>query len=245
MESKSIVFVAERFPLGGPLPRPIPIDFAKSPHALIVGPTGSGKSVASMLLTAKIGTHFKGSKVWILDYKGDDSFTFLRGVPQARYFQYKDCFRGLQEYFTIFQERLSGTPDRAFRLLWCDEWQSLILNLPKKEAEEAKAMLSTVLTMGRSMGCQVLTSTQQASASLFAQGSGTREQYSVILALGNIGRESASMLGLERETVLPCTAIGSGHLLLNGAEQKPVQVPLIGPRGMARMKEDILRAVTR
>ena len=245
MANNTITFVAERFPSGGPPPRPIAISLPRSPHALIIGPTGSGKSVASMLLTAKISFHVKDSKVWILDYKGDDSFSFLRGVPGARYFQYMDCMSGLEEYFSLFQERLSGNPNRSFRLLWCDEWQSLILNLPKKEAEEAKSMLSTVLTMGRSMGCQVLTSTQQASASLFAQGSGTREQYSVILALGNIGRESASMLGLERETMLPCTTIGSGHLLLNSAEQKPVQVPLIGPRGMARMKEDILRAVTR
>lgn len=242
---KPLTFLAERLPAGGPPPRPIRIDLSRSPHALITGATGSGKSIASMLMAAKVSLHFRDSQIWILDYKGDDSFSFLREFSGARYFKYMDSIHGLEKYYAVFQERLAGNPDRALRLLWADEWQSLILNMDKKDAEAAKAMLSTVLCMGRSMGCQVITSTQQASASLFAQGSGTREQYSVVLATGNLGRESASMLGFTQETLLPVTTIGGGHLLLNGTEQRPVQVPFIGPRGLSQMKVDILKAVTR
>lgn len=62
--------------------------------------------------------------------------------------------------------------------------------------------------------------------------------------MGNLSKESASVLGFSRDEFIPVTEIGGGHLLLGG-RQLPVQVPFIDPRGMARMKADILRAVTR
>lgn len=248
---RPLAFVADRLPSGGAV-RPIPIDLDRTCMTLVVGGSGSGKSIASMLLTSKVGLHINNpsvtskagiSKAWVLDFKGEDTLGFLRGVKDARYYQYADCMRGLEDYYAMFQARLSGDPDRSFRLLWVDEWASMILNLPKKEAEAAKSMLSTILMMGRSMGCQVLTSVQRASAELFSQGA--RDNYGVCLALGNISKESAAMLGFDRDEFLPVTSIGGGHLLLNGTEQRPVQVPFIGPRGMERMKADILRVVTR
>ncbi len=239
---KPLTFLADRLPTRGAT-RPIAIDLDRSCHVLIIGGSGSGKSVASMLLTAKIGLHIQDSKVWILDFKGDDNFRFLMGATGARYYQYTDCMKGLEEYYAMFQARLSGDPDRSIRLLWVDEWASMILNLPKKEAENAKSMLSTILMMGRSMGCQVLTSVQRASAELFSQGA--RDNYGVCLALGNISRESAAMLGFDRDAFLPVTSIGGGHLLLNGTEQKSIQVPIIGTRGLAQMKVDVFRAVIR
>jgi hypothetical protein len=122
-----------------------------------------------MLITAKAALHIKNSKIWILDFKGDsETFGFLTNVvADCRYWQYTDCVQGLEDYYTAFQERLSHDPGPGLNLLWADEWASLILNLPKKEAETAKLMLSTVLMMGRSKRCQVLTSVQRASAELF------------------------------------------------------------------------------
>ena len=237
-----LIFLAERPPSGGAA-RSIEIDLKRSCHILIVGGSGSGKSIAAALLTAKVGLHIPDSKVWILDFKGDDTFDFLRNISDSRYYQYADCMSGLENYYAMFQKRLAGDCTRDFCLLWVDEWASMILNLPKKEAESAKSMLSTILMMGRSMNCQVLTSVQRASAELFSQGA--RDNYGVCLALGNISKESAGMLGFDRETFLPITNIGGGHLLLNGTGQKPVQVPFIGSRGLAQMEVDILRAVTR
>lgn len=247
---KPVAFLWERHPLPGGATRPIEIDFSRYCHILTVGGSGSGKSMASLLLTAKVSLHNPSSKVWILDYKGDsDTFGFLNNgvdnsVSECRYWQYSDCMKGLEDYYSMFQKRLSNDPDqdKGFRLLWCDEWASFILNLPKKEAEAAKSMLSTVLMMGRSKRCQVLMSTQKAMMEIFSSGS--RDNFSVCLAMGNISKESAAMLGFSRDEFLPVTEIGGGHLLLGG-RQLPVQVPFIGPRGMARMKEDILRAVTR
>ena len=182
---RPIVFCAERSPIEAVIQRPIPVDLDKTPHILIVGNSGSGKSVASMLLTAKISLHIRNSRVWILDFKGDnDTFGFLDSETDCRYWKYLNCLKGLEDYYSMFQERLSHGlgPNAGLNLLWVDEWASLILNLPKKEAEVAKSMLSTVLMMGRSKQCQVLTSVQRASAELFSQGA--RDNYGVCLALG-------------------------------------------------------------
>lgn len=62
--------------------------------------------------------------------------------------------------------------------------------------------------------------------------------------MGNTSKEAASVLGFSRDEFLPVTEIGGGHLII-GSRQYPVQVPYIGPRGMARMKADILKAVLR
>ena len=240
---KKITFLASRHPFGG-VPHPIPIDIERHPHILLTGGTGSGKSMAALLITAKFSLHFQNSKIWILDYKGDDTFRFLSSdTENARYYRYTDCLKGLENFFSMFQERLSGNPDRSIRLLYIDELPSMLLNLPKKESEAAKTMIATVLMMGRSMGCFVLTCTQRASAELFPQGS--RDNYSIVIALGNISKESAGMLGFDREKFIPVKNIGEGHLLLSGTDQQAIQMPLITSDGLRLMKADILQAVTR
>lgn len=147
---KPITFCAERLPNGEAV-RPILIDFDKFPHLICQGGTGTGKSVASLLTTAKI-SQLPGSQVFILDFKNDvDTFKFCHG---------------------------------------------------------------------------------------------SRDNYSVCLGMGNLTKGSASVLGFFRDEFLPITEIGGGHLIMGG-RQYPVQIPYIGPRGMARMKEDILKALMR
>ena len=241
----TITFCAERLPSGGAI-RPIPVDLDRYPHALVVGATNSGKSIASLLIAAKVSLHFPTSKLWILDFKGDsDSFGFLEGIPGCRYWKYLECMEGLEDYFVMFQERLSHDPGSGagLNLLWFDEYPSFILNLSRKDADAAKAMNSTLLMMGRSKRCMLLTTAQKAMAEIYSQGA--RDNYNLCLAMGNVSKESASMLGFDREAFCPVTEIGGGHLLLGRTNQRPIQIPYIGPRGMAKMKADILRAVTR
>ena len=239
----TITFCAERLPSGGTI-RPIPIDFDKSPHVICQGSTGTGKSIASLLMTAKI-SRIQGSQVFILDYKNDvDTFRFCHS-PNCRYWRFQDCEDGLEEYYNLLQSELASEEDidsRPIRWLWIDELGSWLLNSDKKKAESVRAKIATVLMLGRSRRFFCLTSVQRAQAELFSQGS--RDNYSVCLGMGNLTKESASVLGFSREKFLPVTEIGGGHLIVGG-QQYPVQIPYIGPCGMAKMKEDILRAVTR
>lgn len=240
---RAITFCAERLPSGGAI-RPIPIDFDKYPHLICQGGTGTGKSVASLLITAKI-SQIPDSQIFILDFKNDiDTFRFCHG-ENCRYWRFRDCEAGLSEYYDLLQSELATDEDngpRPVRWLWVDELGSWLLNSDKKTAESIRTKIATILMMGRSRHFFCLTSVQRASADLFAQGS--RDNYSVCLSMGNTSKEAAFVLGFSRDEFLPVTEIGGGHLILGG-RQYPVQVPYIGPRGMARMKADILKAVTR
>ena len=152
---------------------------------------------------------------------------------------------GLDEYYNLLQSELASDEDsgtRPVRWLWIDELGSWLLNSDKKTAESIRSKIATILMLGRSRRFFCLTSVQRAQAELFSQGS--RDNYSVVLGMGNLTKESASVLGFCREEFLPVTEIGGGHLIVGG-RQYPVQVPYIGPRGMARMKEDILKAAMR
>lgn len=240
---KPIIFCAERLPEKGAAQRPIPIDFDKYPHLAIQGGTGTGKSIASLLATAKI-SQIPGTEIFILDYKNDvDTFKFCHG-KDCRYWRFQDCEEGLNEFYERLKNELASDDSgpRKVRWLWIDELGSWLLNSDRKTAESIRAKIATILMMGRSRRFFILVSVQRASAELFAQGA--RDNFSCCLGLGNLTKESASVLGFTREEFLPVTEIGGGHLLLNG-RQIPVQVPYIGPRGMARMKADILRALTR
>lgn len=236
-----IVFCAERLPSGGAI-RPIPIDFDRFPHFIVQGGTGTGKSLTCLLVTAHI-SRFPGTQVFILDFKNDvDTFKFCHG-KNCRYWRFRDCETGLDEYYDLLQAELASDKDggtRPVRWLWIDELGSWLLNSDKKTAESIRSKIATILMLGRSRRFFIQTSVQRAQAELFSQGS--RDNYSVVLGMGNLTKESASVLGFCREEFLPVTEIGGGHLIIGG-RQYPVQVPYIGPRGMERMKQDILRAV--
>lgn len=239
----TITFCAERLPSGGAI-RPIPIDLDKSPHVICQGGTGTGKSIASLLITAKV-SQIQGSQVFILDFKNDvDTFKFCHS-PNCRYWRFQDCEQGLEEYYNLLQSELASDDDidsYPIRWLWIDELGSWLINSDRKTAESIRSKISTVAMLGRSRRFFLLSSLQRAQAEFFT--SGTRDNFSVCLGMGNLSKESASVLGFSREEFLPVTEIGGGHLIVGG-RQYPVQIPYIGARGMARMKEDILRAITR
>ncbi len=243
---RPITFCAERSPSPGAV-RPIPIDFDKSPHVVCTGGSGTGKSVASMLISAKVA-RIPTSQLYILDYKNDtDTFGFLHGHgPGCRYWRFEACMDGLNEYYERFQVELAadtgpGGP-RPVRWLWIDELASWLLNIPKKDAESARSKIASLLMLGRSRRYLLLTTVQRASAELFAQGS--RDNYNICIGMGALSKESAATLGFSREDFLPPAQVGDGHMIVNG-NQIPIQVPYIGPKGMERMKEDILDGVTR
>lgn len=242
---KPITFCAERLPNGEAI-RPIPIDFDKYPHLICQGGSGTGKSITSLLITAKI-SQISGSQVFILDFKNDvDTFRFCHTKDcSCRYWRFRECEAGLEEYYSLLQSELASDEDsgpRPVRWLWIDELGSWLLNSDKKTADSIRAKIATILMMGRSRRFFCLTSVQRAQAELFSQGS--RDNYNICLSMGNASKEAASVLGFSRDEFLPVTEIGGGHLMVGG-QQYPAQIPYIGSKGMAKMKEDILRAVTR
>lgn len=241
---KDIVFLSDRY-TDGSSRNLIKIDLNRTCHALVVGGSGSGKTSLAALMSAKVGLANPSSKLWLLSFKNEDALSPIRQTNGARYYQYADCMRGLEDFNAVFQSRLAGAPDRSFHLLWIDELAAFILSLKKSEAEAAKSTIASILMMGRSMGCQILTSVQRASADLFTLGA--RDNYGLILGMGNLSKEAISMMGFDKDFLIPATRPGEGNLLINSTEQCAIRASadLGDNRIMAQVMETVKRMAVR
>lgn len=201
---------------------PVNWDIQRYPHFIVTGATGSGKTVAVKTIMERVAKHAPNAKITVCDYKAED-FRFLDGC--SRYYAFDRCAEGLDHFFSEFQARQSGEDDsRTMRLLVFDEWAAFLSNLDKKELAEVQKKLATLLMLGRSFNVHVLISVQRADAEYFAK---SRDNFSIVIAMGNISKESAAMFGFDRQQFMPCRQQGQGHLLLNGTKQLPIEVPRV------------------
>lgn len=105
-------------------------NFARCPHLLVVGATGSGKTYAVKLLLGRIANHISDAEVTLCDFKHDD-FRFLDGA--SRYYAFDNCKKGLDAFYAAFQARQQGEDtSRTFCILVFDEWASFVSMLEKR-----------------------------------------------------------------------------------------------------------------
>lgn len=217
----------------------------REPHVICVGGTGAGKTYATLLALARLSLHMPDAQLYFCDYKGDDSFSDLYGAP--RFWRFNECGKGLSAFYQRFQDRQSGAdPSRNLILLYFDEYASYCNNLSsltasKKEAEEDKKKLATLLMMGRSYHVHVWISQQRADAVYF---SNARENFGLVCLLGTTSRQSVEMLMDDfKDRIAPDRGRGRGYLLKNGTDFYPITVPTI--TNMHKVYGCIKEAVTR
>lgn len=210
-----------------------------TPHLAIIGPTGSGKTFLIKLLLARIGLHVENASVVLCDFKADD-FNDFRGLPN--HYEFLDCVNGLERFFNAFLARQRGEDtSRDFRLLVFDEWGAFNSTLDKKDSEAVRAKLATLLMLGRAYSCHILVGQQRADSENFTKGA--RDNFGLVVALGNISKESAAMFGFDRDKMEPVPSVGSGHMLTNGTDMAAIKVPMV--RDVAKMEAYIQRVVAR
>jgi hypothetical protein len=196
-------------------------------HAMMltVGGTGSGKSYYCKLLMGKISRHLPDSQLFLCDFK-DIDFREFSDCP--RRWSYEDCTEGLENFYESFKARLDGSDTTNHRkFLVFDEWAAYVMSREKKAMEEVKQKLSTLLMMGRGVGHSVLIFLQRADATLFPLGG--RDQFGVIMALGNLSKEQKLMLFPDaREQMGEVTNDrGQGFISLDGEGLKRCVVPSV------------------
>jgi len=212
--------------------------YHKIPHGIIIGNTGSGKTSLLKLILGKIGIYIPDASVLLCDYKSQD-FSFLRGEPN--YYEFTRCNDGLEYFYNSFLSRQNGEDlNRSFLLLVFDEFMSFINMLEKKEADAARMKLSNLLLLGRSYNVHVLVSQQRADAEYFAKA---RDNFGLVIALGNISKESAAMFNFDRDKMEPVSGIGCGYILTNGTDMRAIRVPLI--RDQAKVEKYIRKTVSK
>lgn len=237
-----IGYLYEPYRLGIPLGvhwTPSPTD---PPHWLVVGPSGTGKTVFSASLVARVALHVPGAKIWIASYKDDDFFQPYHGIEAIRYRYFNDSVEAIREFYAILEARLGGDPDRSFRLLWVDELAAMVTGLEKKQAEFVKNAVASILQTGRSLNCQLLVSVQRADSAYF--NNGARENFGNMVFLGsNITKEAAGMFGIDRATLPPVTG-RAGYYIVNGNSEaiRPIQCPII--KDATKLKAALLKGIT-
>ena len=236
-----LLFLADRYPDGGSHN----LIALKPMHIVLAGGTGSGKTRAAARLVAELA-YTPEARAWIVSYKFEDLFAPLLDVPGACVYMGNDSLRGIEDYFnTTFKARMDGNRSRAPAWLLLDELGLLVTSMPKKEGEAVKAMLSALLAGGRSLGCWVVVGTQRNAAELYNFGS--RDNFGAQIPLGNPTKQSAEVMGFDRDALLPVYAPGEGHILLNGVEQIPCRVAanLGDEHIMSEVMRDVEWVVTR
>lgn len=196
-------------------------------NMLVIGATGTGKTVAIKILMAKILKSIPNAKLWLLDFKKFD-FRDFAGLP--RYYGFSDCVQGLKDFYAAFKRQqelgIAGEPN----YLIIDEWGSFIASLDKKEAEEMKRLLAELLMLGRAYQFFPIVGIQRPDASYF---SSARDNFQCCLALGNLSREGRRMVFPDEVagTITQCNK-REGHLYIDGVGLEKICVANITDIGV-------------
>lgn len=214
--------------------------YKEGQRLLICGPSGSGKTVLATSILGKLSIYLPNVLVYLVDYKGID-FRFCNGC--INYYPVDKAMEGIENFFSLFEDRLyNKIPCTPHAVLFTDEISSLILSLPKKEADELKNKMARLLNLSRALNISVITALQRPSAELFANGA--RDNYNIRFLMGNMAnnKESVSMIASEfKDYIEPCKT-GVGYLITDNGIKK---IRSVMPKNKEKLHTVIREAVNR
>lgn len=197
-----------------------------SPHGLISGYTGGGKSVLGQYIVSQIMEQ-EESDLWIADYKSGGDWDDI--LPDSRYGEYTDCDRILNAYFDLFASdlRLKKRDGTRHRFLVFDEISSYLTSKDSKEFKDNMAKLSQIAFMGRAYKYHLLFIAQQFSSKVM--DTAVREQLTLRIYAGRtISTENQTMLfpnsGIDKGKALPPYC---GFVFTPEKELETLQIPYI------------------
>jgi len=206
--------------------------------------SGSGKSYAEQGYLAKLALAQSDAEFFFSDYKGDDSFAYLRNCK--RYCSFKSTLENLDCVYNRLNSRLSGEDEtrHPITLVW-DEYMANILALTaedKKLATTVMGKVSEILLMGRSMSVRFLCSCQRPDAVAFPVGS--RLNYGIVVILGAYIRSIYEMLMPDHKEQVEGREFGRGEgvALLQGSDLHFIKIPTVKDAG--RMEEIFKQALS-
>lgn len=214
---------------------PIIVNMATHSHILITGQTGSGKSYLERVLLAQLLFKNKICDIWFADYKGSKDFEFLseHNVNYARG-SVSDVIALIGKFHDAF---LAAKSDPTYlsksQFLIIDEYPGLITYLngtDKKQADNIKRIISELLMLGRDVngiGFHLIILAQRPDATLLFPN-GSRDNFAVHVALGNLSAEAKSMI-TDSPSTLPQHNYhrGEGIISIVGQGISEITVPTV------------------
>ena len=184
-------------------------------------------------------------EIFFADYKGDDTFAYLRDKP--RVFTYTDTLKALDTVHARLLARQSGEDmSRNPVLLIWDEYMAQALSLLSADKKAAAAVLgkvSEILLLGRSLAVRFVTVCQRPDALAFPAGS--RLNYGVVVVLGAAPKSVVEMLMPDFKDAVEGRRFnrGEGVVVLQGSTLRFIKVPEI--RDMKKVQRLCLDALSK
>ena len=195
-------------------------------NCLVVGSTGTGKSYALLTILGILAKQ-SDTKIVVCDYKKS---SFSQFENTKNFYGYEDIADGIKAVYKEFSERLEENNlerNKNKVVLLVDEYGAFISAQDKKTAEQYKIMIANMLFMGRSLGIVTLIGIQRADSNEYFKA-GSRDQFKMILALGNLSKEQKSMLFYDyKDKMNKNNGIGEGYLLIDGKGIERVKIAKI------------------
>lgn len=200
---------------------PLKVDCSKTPHILLCGSTGSGKTYALKYILKQLA--LSNSLIYLCDFKGID---FVAMQECERYYKHQKVSEGLETVFNLLQERMENpTLNNQNCFLVFDEWSGFISSTPKKQQEEFKQKLASILMLGRGVRIYLLLSMQRCDTTNFL--SGARDNFGAVLGLGRLSKESARMMFPDEAELIEAKPRGQGYLRVDGQPLTEIVIPKI------------------
>ena len=222
---------ADQTALAAGLKVQVRVDFASTPHLLLVGPSGSGKTYLLTWLLAQLAQ--KPGQVILADFKGID---FIEMDGCKNYFRHDAVAEALNIAFDTLQARMHD-PGKATEPLFCgvDEWSGFISFCQKKVQTEYLQKMASLLMLGRGAGAGmfVIMALQRADANYITG----RDNFGNALGLGRQSNEAIRMLFQDEADQIQPKGRGHGYLRTDGKPLREIVVPRI--RDMNKLKEQI------
>lgn len=203
-------------------------------HLLVLGQTGSGKSVVAQAILANLYVEERNnppttkSMLVACDPKAED-WLFAEESPNC--FFGDDSYKAIEVAYNELEARKANKElPRPPLILFCDELTSLVESLPSKQKKETQHQLKIILLQGRSIGIRLLCVSQDLMADVLGNSS-LRNQFGAVLGLGSMASRSAvasNIFDLELGQKLPSLPKQFGwYQVFDGSEPIKIKVATI------------------
>lgn len=196
---------------------PQKVDMTKVPHLLIVAPSGSGKTYLLTYILSQLAK--KPVRLLLADFKGVDFIEFdgCRG-----YYRHEAVGDALNLVYDEMQERMAHPRLDNQHIYFCvDEWAGFLGFCGKKEAEDFKQKMASILMLGRGVGVFVIMALQRADAAYITG----RDNFGNCIGLGHLSKESVRMLFVDDADKIQPQPRGKGYLRIDGKPLAEIVVP--------------------
>ena len=218
-------------------------DYISSPHLLLAGESGSGKSRVLYGLIYKFLGETKKENIYICDGKGDDLYKVSKYTLDLSNVGRKDeeIFDYIKDVENLMDRRYDGTDSKTNPIfLVVDEFAALRISMDKKDFSEMNNSLRRIILMGRAANIHLLMALQRAETSVI--DGAIRDNFAIRIGLQNLSVENFKMVfGVSKDESILERDRGQGYISINGKmeqyESPVVILPWDKEEDLARFEE--------